>query len=323
MSTLVTGGTGFIGSNVVKTLAEKGHSIVSFDLVAPDELLQRYLDPWKDQIEYFQGNILEKRDLEKLSESGIDKIVHAAVFTGVLPRIENSQASSIVDINVLGTTNVLEFARKVSPDRFLYVSSGAVYGTERPKDEILSEASEVKPNNLYSITKYTSELLTKRYGELYGFDNASVRLSGPYGPMEKITGHRENQSLIKTWIEQALRSEMIEIDNRSLMYEATYITDIAEGIVAVLDSSSLSYPVYNNASGRQSTLGGIIQILEALFPGIEIRDVPYSKALDSIPKGRENPIDINRLKEDVGFTPKISLAQGLEAYLEWYRHYNS
>ena len=130
-------------------------------------------------------------------------------------------------------------------------------------------------------------------------------------------------SLIKTWIEQALRGEPIEIDNRSLVHEATYVTDIAEGIVAVLDSPSLSYAVYNNASGRQSTLGGIIEILEELCPGVEIRDVPYSKALDSIPKGRENSIDINRLKEDVGFTPKISLAQGLEAYLEWYRHYKS
>jgi nucleoside-diphosphate-sugar epimerase len=323
MSTLVTGGNGFIGSNVVKTLAERGHSVVSFDLVAPDELVKRYLDPWKDQIEYFQGDILDKKDLDKLAQLGINKIVHAAVFTGVLPKIENSQASSIIDINVLGTTNLLEFARKISPNRFLYVSSGAVYGTERPTEEILSEESEVKPNNLYSITKYASELLTKRYGELCGFENVSVRLNGPYGPMEKITGHRENQSLIKTWIEQALRGEPIEIDNRSLVHEATYVTDIAEGIVAVLDSPSLSYAVYNNASGRQSTLGGIIEILEELCPGVEIRDVPYSKALDSIPKGRENSIDINRLKEDVGFTPKISLAQGLEAYLEWYRHYKS
>jgi len=318
----VTGGNGFIGSNVVKTLAERGHSIVSFDLLAPDELVKRYLDPWKDQIEYFQGDILEKKDLKKLAQLGINKIVHAAVFTGVLPKIENSQAGSIVDINVLGTTNLLEFARKVSPKRFLYVSSGAVYGTQRPTDEILSEESEVKPNNLYSITKYTSELLTERYGELFGFDNVSVRLSGPYGPMEKITGHRENQSLIKTWVEQALRGEAIEIDNRSLVHEATYVTDIAEGIAAVLDSPSLSYAVYNNASGRQSTLGGIIQILEDLYPTVEIRDVPYSKALASIPKGRENPIDINRLKEDVGFVPKISLNQGLADYLEWYRRYN-
>ena len=132
MSTLVTGGNGFIGSNVVKTLAERGHSVVSFDLVAPDELVKRYLDPWKDQIEYFQGDILDKKDLDKLAQLGINKIVHAAVFTGVLPKIENSQASSIIDINVLGTTNLLEFARKISPNRFLYVSSGAVYVLRGP-----------------------------------------------------------------------------------------------------------------------------------------------------------------------------------------------
>ena len=94
MATLVTGGNGFIGSNVVKTLVERGHSVVSFDLVAPDELVKRYLDPWKGQIKYFQGDILEKKDLDKLAQLGINKIVHAAVFTGVLPKIENSNPLS-------------------------------------------------------------------------------------------------------------------------------------------------------------------------------------------------------------------------------------
>ena len=321
MAILVTGGTGFIGSNIMKTLAKKGHRIVSFDLVSPDQLIHRYLEPWKDQIEYIQGDILNGEDLEKITELGITKIVHAAVFTGILPTIESSKARSIVDVNVLGTANLLELARKISPERFLYVSSGAVYGIGRPSDEILHEESPLKPNNIYSMTKYTSELLTKRYGELFGFDSVSVRLSGPYGPMEKITGHRVNQSLIKNWTSQALRGEPIEIDNQLRRQEATYVTDIAEGIAAILDSPSLSYGVYNNASGQQSTLREILRVLQELCPGFEVREVPFSEELDAIPKGRDNLTDITRLKEDVGFVPKFGLNEGITDYIEWYRTY--
>lgn len=322
MATLVTGGTGFIGSNIVKTLAKKGHRIVSFDLVPPDELVRRYLEPWEDKIEYVQGNILKQADLEKVVGLGITKIVHAAVFTGILPRIESSEATSIVDINVMGTTNLLELARKVSPERFLYVSSGAVYGIGRPSDEVLYEESPLRPNNLYSITKHTSELLTKRYSELSGFDSVSVRLGGPYGPMEKVTGHRENQSLIKNWVGQALRGELIEIDDRSRRLEPTYVTDIAEGVVAILDASSLSYDVYNNASGQQSTLGEILALLEKLCPGFQVKEVSFSKEL-AILQGRDNLTDITRLKEDVGFVPKFGLAEGLTDYLAWCRTYTA
>jgi nucleoside-diphosphate-sugar epimerase len=323
VATLVTGGTGFIGSNIVKTLAEKGHTIVSFDLVPPDELVQRYLKPWEDKIEYVQGNILKQEDLEKVVGFGITKIVHAAVFTGILPRIESSEASRIVDVNVMGTTNLLELARKVSPERFLYVSSGAVYGIGRPSNEILYEESPLRPNNLYSITKYTSELLTKRYGKLFEFGSVSVRLSGPYGPMEKVTRHRENQSLIKNWTGQALRGEAIEIDDRSRRQEATYVTDIAEGIVAILDSSSLSYDVYNNASGQQITLGEILALLEQLCPGFDVREVSFSEELNMMAQGRDNLTDITRLKEDVGFVPKFGFTEGLADYLTWCRAYKT
>ena len=322
MATLVTGGTGFIGSNIVKTLAKKGHRIVSFDLVPPDELVRRYLEPWEDKIEYVQGNILKQADLEKVVGLGITKIVHAAVFTGILPGIESSEAISIVDINVMGTTNLLELARKVSLERFLYVSSGAVYGIGRPSDEVLYEESPLRPNNLYSITKYTSELLTKRYSELFGFDSVSVRLGGPYGPMEKVTGHRANQSLIKNWVGQALRGEAIEIDDRSRRLEPTYVTDIAEGVVAILDASSLSYDVYNNASGQQSTLDEILVLLEKLCPGFQVKEVSFSKEL-AILQGRDNLTDITRLKEDVGFVPKFGLTEGLTDYITWCRTYTA
>ena len=298
MVTLVTGGTGFIGSNIVKTLAQRGHKVVCFDLVPPDDLVKQYLAPWAESVTYVQGNLLNREDLERVAGNGITKIVHAAVFTGILPDIEVGQGRSIVDINVMGTTNVLELARQVSPERFLYVSSGAVYGVGRSPDEVLHEESPLRPHNLYAITKYASELLTRRYGELYGFQSVSVRLGGPYGPMERVTGHRANQSLMKEWTGRAFRGEAIEVDDRTRRQEVTYVTDIAGGIAAVLDAPSLSHDVYNNTSGQRSTLGDLIAVLEELHPGLRVMDVPSSEQLRAMVQGRENTTDVSRLRDD-------------------------
>ena len=115
MATLVTGGTGFVGSNIVKTLAQRGHEVVCFDLRPPDALVQRYFEAYADRVTPVQGNILNMSDLEQaVSNHNVTKIVHAAVFTGIRPDIETEQSRSIVDINVTGTANLLDLARRAA-----------------------------------------------------------------------------------------------------------------------------------------------------------------------------------------------------------------
>ena len=312
MATLVTGGTGFVGSNIVRSLAQGGHSVICLDLVAPDALVRGHLEPWMSHVTFVQGDILDQGDVERAAVSSIDKIVHAAVFTGILPDIEKGRSRSIVDINLMGTTNLLELARRLSVDRFIYVSSNSVYGNEPGHDEVLYEDSLPNPRSLYAIGKYASELLTRRYGELHSFQTASVRLGVPYGPMERVTGHRVNQSLLKEWTGNVVRGESIEVGDRTVKRSFTYVADAAAGICAVLDAPTLSYDVYNNSSAEWTTIAEVVAALKDLRPNLRTIDVP-EKGLS----GRASRMDVTRIEEDVGFVAQFDLAAGLRDYIAW------
>ena len=316
MKTLVTGGTGFVASNIVRALAEQGEQVVSFDLVPPSDLLRAYIEPWAERVTFIQGDLLSQDELDAVLEQDIKRIVHAAVFTGLFPNIEAGRSRDIVAINVMGTTNVLEMARKLSIERFLYVSSGAVYGDDHP-DRVLTEESAPRPHTLYAVTKYVSELLTRRYGELHGFPTVSVRLGSPYGPMERVTGHRANQSLLKEWTGNIIRGEPIEVGDRSVEQVFSYVLDIAGGVCAVLNTPSLSYDIYNISTGEKTSLERIIAILRDLHPGLQVLDKPEAEP----PRGGRI-LEVQRLLRDVGFCPRYDLRSGLEEYLAWRRANN-
>ena len=312
MATLVTGGTGFVGSNIVKALAKAGHAVVSLDLVAPDELVRGHLEPWKSQVTFVQGSILRPEDVERAASSGVDKIVHAAVVTGILPEIEKGQSRSIVEVNLMGTTNLLELARQLSVDRFIYVSSGSVYGEDPGLPDVLHEDTPPNARSLYAIGKYASELLTQRYGGLHGFQTASVRLGSPYGPMERVTGHRANQSPLKKWTGNIIRGEPIEVGDRTVKRSFTHVADIAAGVCAVLDAPTLSHDVYNNSSAEWTSIAEVVATLHDLRPDLRTTDVPEVE----IP-GRASRMDVTGLEQDVSFVAEFDLMSGLRDYLAW------
>ena len=148
-----------------------------------------------------EGDILNRQTLSEAARrtQDIDKIIHAAVYTGTRPDVEKADSHRIVDINTRGTLNLLDLARQLSVKRFVYVSSGGVYAGKRLAGVPLREDMALFPINLYDITKYACEMLSERYGNLHGFETASVRLSAPYGPMERVTGHRAVMSQVYEW----------------------------------------------------------------------------------------------------------------------------
>ena len=318
MATLVTGGTGFVGCNIVKALASRGHDVICLDLVAPSDMVRKYLEHWSSQIEFVQGDILDPADLQRAASGRrVDRIVHAAAFTGIRSDIERDSCRSIVDVNVVGTANMLDLARSVSLERFMYVSSGSVYGEGRKVDEVLTEDGVLTPRGLYASTKYTAELLTRRYGELHEFPAVSVRLTSPFGPMERITGHRALMSVPYEWTGNVVRGEPIRVGDRSPGRDYTYVADSADAVCAVLDAPSLSHDVYNLSTGLWATLGNLADTLKALRPGIEVVEDPSVEFAIMRRGSSRGPMDSARLREDVGFKPRYDLWTGLEEYLRW------
>ena len=295
------------------SLAQRGHDVVCFDVVAADAQVRKYLEPLAGQLTFFQGDILNKGDVERVaSQHNITKIVHAAVFTpNVAPTLEVERSRAIVDINVVGTANLLDLACGLSLERFLYVSSEAVYGDSRDPEETLYEDSALDPRNLYAVTKYTSEMLTRRYGQLHGFQTVSARLTSPFGPMERITPYRGRMSLIYEWTGNVVRSEPIRVGDRTTGRDYTYVLDTAAGIFTILDAPSLSYDVYNVSAGRSITPHELMQVLQEMRPALQVIDEPAHRGRQGVKE------DVARLREDLGFTASFDLASALRDYIQW------
>ena len=327
MATLVTGGTGFVGANIVRELARAGHEVVSYDIAAPDDLVRSFVSDWADSITFVQGDVRDREAVEALARvHSIDKVIHAVTYTVNQHALEVARARDVVGINVGGLANVLELARTVGVRRFVYVSSGAAYGLAAGTDQTYSEDMPVAPDSMYGITKYAGELITRRYGDLYGFSQASVRLSTPYGPMERVTGHRAVMSALYQWTGQIVRGESLSVQADSFAQDDgrdyTYSVDTARGLVAVLDAPELAHDLYNLTAGPWITYREILETLAELAPGSSPSAAPggweaTDRATASV-SGR-GPLSGHRLWQDLRWQPQYDLKAGIEDYLQWRR----
>ncbi len=320
MATLVTGGVGFVGANIVKELARAGHQVVCLDLNGPDLILEKFIGELGPRVSFVQADMLDRAAVERIgADHSIDKIVHAAVYTVNRVELETQRSRDVIDINIEGTANLLELARTLRVDRFIYVSSGAVYGAASPADQTLNEETAPAPQNLYGITKYASELLTQLYGELHQLSTASLRLSTPYGPMERVTGHRAVMSVFYDWTGKAVRGEAIQPEDFDQGRDYTYVGDIADGIRTVLDAPAVPHSLYNVTSRVWLTYREILGQLTELSPTTRVMDVARGGTQAQNGPPSRGPLSGHRLVHDFNWTPKYDLKAGLAEYLKWRR----
>jgi nucleoside-diphosphate-sugar epimerase len=316
---LITGGNGWVPSHIVRRLAQRGETVVSYDLMEVDDLLRDMLGPAIENVVFAFGDVTNADGmLATAKEYGVTRIIHAAAITPRRHR-ELAEPKRIVEVNLLGTMNALDTARKLdSFERFVYVSSCAATG-DHPELTETDEDTVSTATGLYGISKHTSERICQRYGELYGLDIVAMRPANVYGPMERDTpgykGGTEPREMLRIYSE----GKPVLINSLDGPYlDWTYVEDIAEGMERAWATPNLPEPVYSVTCGKLYSIGDLLEQFQKNLPNFEYRVVPEDEANYIVSGDSPGPVPSNaRMQRDFGWVPSTSFDDGMQQYLSW------
>lgn len=325
MTTLVTGGNGWVPSHILRRLAARGERVVSYDLMEPDEPLRDLLGDLIDLVTYEPGDVTDRTRLKAVAEQhGVDSIVHAAVITPRLDR-ERREPDRIVEVNLGGTVNALEVARSL-PNfrRFVYVSSCAIWGNVPGAIE-LTEETPSYTTSLYGITKFASERTALRYATLFDMDVVAVRPGNVFGPMERHSPGFHGATEIREMLRLHFAGQPILVNSLEGPYlDWTYVDDIAHGVERVWAAPDpLPHNVYSLTCGRLSSIGDVLASFQRHLPDLDYRQVPDSEANYRVSGSPAGPVPSNaRVRADLGWAPDTTLDDGMATYLAWIQRYS-
>ena len=356
---LVTGAAGFIGSNLVKRLMQdlSSATIVGidnmndyYDVALKEYRLHslesdrgqvpvsptvnampadRYLSPVR--FEFIKGDIADKETIDHLFEQyHFDVVVNLAAQAGVRYSITNPDA--YIQSNLIGFYNILEACRNHPVEHLVYASSSSVYGGNK-KVPFSTDDRVDNPVSLYAATKKSNELMAHCYSKLYDIPTTGLRFFTVYGP-----AGRPDMAYFG-FTNKLLKGETIQIYNYgNCRRDFTYVDDIVEGIVRVMQGAPERkkgedglpippYAVYNIGGGQPENLLDFVTILqeELVRAGVLPQDFDFEAHKQLVPmQPGDVPTtyaDATALERDYGFTPKITLREGLRHFAEWYKQF--
>lgn len=309
---LVTGGAGFIGSNLIRELLPAGtHQVVcldNFDACYPrrqKEMNIRSFLKYK-QFRLIEGDICNPRDLARVGT--VDCIVHLAAKTGV--RHSLNHAFLYDKVNVEGTRNMLEYARQHDIRQFVFASSSSIYGENTALP--WKESGRINPGNPYAMSKFAAETLGELYSYLYGIRFLALRFFTVYGPAQ-----RPDQA-IHDFVDLALQGKPVNLfgdGNSSRDY--TFVSDIVAGIRSAMEYEQTGFEIMNLGNGCPLTLHEVIA---------HIRTVCGRKVLiDQCPEQpgdvRHTCADITKAQNLLNYRPAVNFQAGLKAFYNWFMVY--
>ena len=318
MKTLVTGAAGFIGMHVCKRLLARGDDVIGLDSLNNYYDISLKKDRLK-QLELFSGfrfvyaDIAVRSDIARIFKAVTpDFVVHLAAQAGVRYSLTNPHA--YVDSNLVGFLNILEGCRSAGIDHLVYASSSSVYGGNT-KTPFAEDDNVDKPVSLYAATKKANELMAHAYSHLYGFPATGLRFFTVYGPWG-----RPDMAYFG-FTKAILDGRPIDVFNHGhLQRDFTYIDDIVEGIVRVLDKPvscdiDVLHRVFNIGNHEPVELLTFIQILEKALGREAIKNFLPMQPGDV----HATHADTRQLHDWVGFSPSTPLQEGIEKFVAWYK----
>ncbi len=313
---MVTGGAGFIGSHVARRLLELGREVVIVDSLTNyyDPLIKKHNLSWvqaSDRNNSLSIYVADICNLEKLREifekEQPDLICHLAGIAGVRDSIENPHP--YMEINVIGTLNMLELARQFGVSHWVFASSSSVYGDDLPAP--FNENQEVsRPCSTYAATKCAGELLAHTYYSAHNISCTCLRFFTVYGPRG-----RPDMAAFKFMNAIHKGDPIMQYGNGTSMRDFTFVDDIVDGIVCALERP-FGFEVINLGRGEPIFLKDFIATIE---------DVVGSKAdiiVRSVPIGdvAMTHADITKAQKLLDFNPRVGLCEGLKRMYEWYKN---
>lgn len=320
MTVVVTGAAGFIGMHVAERLLSQGRPVIGIDN------FNDYYDPALKHLRAqrlsshgaFRMIDVDIADPAPLSaivrDNGVKQVIHLAAQAGVRYSIDNPFAYE--RSNLAGHLSILEACRHNEVEHLVYASSSSVYG-DRPLNGagFREDDPTVSPVSLYAATKRSCELLSQSYATLYGFPQSGLRFFTVYGPMG-----RPDMAYF-SFTEKIMRGDPIEVYGEGRMArDFTYIDDIVDGILGVLDTPPTAggHEVYNIGDSRPVGLMEMISTLERALGREAVKIMRPMQPGDVT----ATYADITKLHDLIGYQPKVELADGLPRFVEWWHVWN-
>ncbi|MEK5009270.1 dTDP-glucose 4,6-dehydratase [Bacillus sp. FSL K6-3312] len=309
-SYFITGGAGFIGLNFVKLLLQETDvRLTVFDKLTyashpeeMDELLKL------SHFRFIQGDITLQHELDQAFDEVYDAIIHFAAESHVDRSIES--AEPFIQTNVLGTYRMLEAVLKGKAKKLIHISTDEVYGDLELNDPAFTEQTPLSPNNPYSASKASSDLLVKSYIHTHQLPAMITRCSNNYGP------HQHEEKLIPTIIRKAINGEKIPIygDGQQIR-DWLYVEDHARAVKQVLENGTAGQ-VYNIGGGNEKTN---LDLTKTILTQLGINHDLIAFVEDRKGHDRRYAIDASKLKRELGWTQETSFEAGIEKTINWYR----
>ncbi len=303
---LVTGGAGFIGSHIVQRLVKEGVRVTILDNLSTGTVIN-FAGLEKD-LYFVIGDVRDTALVEKLAR-GQDCIIHHAALVSVPLSVKDPLTTH--DINIAGTLNVLNAARKTGVPKVIYAASSAVYGN----NSVLPKREDFYPEPLspYAVSKYAGELYIRLFSQLYGIQTVGFRYFNVFGPRQNPAS--PYAAVIPKFITRMLAGEQPVIyGDGEQTRDFIYVEDVARANFLALCAENLRGDIFNIASGHSTSINNIFTLISELL-GVHIAPL-YAEA--RVGDVRDSLADMHLARETLNFTPQYDLSAGLHTTVSWY-----
>ncbi|RKL61640.1 NAD-dependent epimerase/dehydratase family protein [Thermoanaerobacteraceae bacterium SP2] len=305
---LITGGAGFIGSNIAAELLRRGEKVRIIDNFSTGkrENIERFIN----DIELIEGDLRNIEDAKK-AVNGIEYILHQAALSSVPKSVVDPISSNASNID--GTLNLLVAARDAGVKRVVIAASSSAYGDT----EILPKIEDMVPNPLspYAVTKYVEELYGKVFSKVYGLETVSLRYFNVFGPRQDPNS--QYAAVIPKFITKMLKSESPVIyGDGEQSRDFTYIDNVVEANILAATSEKVGHgEVINIACGKRISLNQLVQKLNEIL-GTDVRPIYDKPRVGDV---KHSLASIEKAERLLGYHVKVSLDEGLRKVIEWYK----